>query len=492
MKKVYTLAVAMVVTGMAYANTVDRAYVKDLAVDAKMAVTEDVNLGTPAKKVNTKSTRADEWKSLGMGSFRNSFCGNLWPKIFDSYEVIPCEIEQNVGDPTQYRIKDMYKEMDFTGLEEVFHYEPGDNYVYINTYVTKDGKTIWWIPGAADDNNTGFYSDAQVFQNVTAPSAGFMQVQWLYYKTLEQEDTEKVYEVLPTIFGTVENGVFSVAAKPAGVTSSDGDPIDYIMFGRFSNQPTNYGFYANSDGSFAFTLPGVEMPTPPNPFEGKTLVGKCDMFNSIMDNLFEEYTAKVGEVEVYEGEEKGDFHIKNAWLLGKWNSPEQAEETDFAIDLTDPNFGIIDWQTTNYFDDIEQSIVQIMSKTAGFMWYVAEGKMTKEQLQAMQGFEEINVTLDKTNKKINIPAQSIWYILPDVPETSEYYNMLFSADGNPKDSYIQLPADYVVPAAISEIASDEFDGPTRYFNLQGIEIDTPAKGELVIKKNGSKSAKVIF
>lgn len=495
MKKVYTLAAAIAVTGMAYAQTVQRTTISELSLESKMAV-EETNIGKAAKKVIKKATRADEdWKSIGMGTARNSVLAVLYgEKMFDPYETFEIEIEQNVGDPTQYRIKDMYKEFNYEGLEGAFHFEPGDNYVYINTFVTADGKTVWWIPGTADSNNSGLYADIKIFSNVTAPDAGFLQFQWLFNQSLEQVDTQTLYEACPSIFGTVDNGVFTVAAKPGSdAVSSSGTVPSYIVFGRFSNQPDGYGFYANDNGLFSFTLPGVEMPVRPNPFEGKTLIGTCKMFNSIMDNLFEEYIAEVADVEVYEGEAKGDFHIKNAWLQGKWNTPEVAEETDFAIDLTDPNFGIIDWQSTNYYDDLEGSVVEYMSKTAGFMYYVQDGKMTKEQLQAMQGFDEINVTLDATTKRINIPAQAIWYILPDVAQNSQYYGMLFSAEGDPKASYVQLPADYVVAeSAVNEIASDEVNGPVRYFNLQGMEIDAPAKGELVIVKSGSKSSKVIF
>lgn len=495
MKKVYTLAAAMVVSGMAYAQTVEKTVSKDLTVDSEVAV-EKADLVAPAKKTTKKATRSEDWKSIGEGMVNNALLASLWDKILDPYETFAVEVEQNVGDPTQYRIKDMYKNFDYSGWgfdDGVGHFEEGDNYVYISTYVTSDGKTVWWMPGGEDNNNTGFYADSKIFSDNTNPSAGFLQLGWVFSQSLEQVETGVLYEKCPSIFGTVENGVFTVAAKPGpDAVSSAGTVPDYIIFGHFSNLEAGYGYYANKKGAFTFTLPGVEMPTPPNPFEGKTFVGKCNMFNSIMDNLFEEYNAKVAEVEVYE-DAKGEFYVKNAWVEGKWNTPEEAEEIAFVIDLTDPNFGIIDWQSTGYFDQYEQSNVELMSKTAGYMWYVADGKMTKEELMKAQGFATINVTLDTTNKKINIPAQAIWYVLPDVASNSEYYNALFSAQGNPKDSYIQLPADYVVgESAVSEIASEEVNGPTRYFNLQGMEIEAPAKGELVIVKSGSKSSKVIF
>lgn len=476
MKKVYTLAAAMLVSGMAYAHTAERSsVVTNMSRFTESSAIIDGDFGAPAKKVNTKSTRAEDWKSLGEGIFRDIFFSNFY-KWGDALEEIPVEIEQNVGDPTQYRLVNMYQNYDFTGIEAAYQVEPGENYVYINTYNTPDGKVAWWIEG---EGNTGMYCDAAA----TGLPGGFVYVMWYGSNVMEELGAEEAYAQRPDLFGTFENGVFTAPAKC--------DTANGLMMLRFSTMEEGYGYFTNKKGEFAMVLPGVEMPAPPDPFASYTLIGECDMQNYILDNLFEEYTAKVAKVEVYE-DQKGFFHVKNAWLAGNWNTPEQAAETDFAIDLRDPGFGIIDWQETGYYDDLYGSTVDYMSKSAGMMYYIAD-KLTKEQFMAIEGFDQINVYLDVTNKKIVIPGASMWYYLPDLPETDELYNALFSAEGTPRETYIQLPADYVVAeSAVNEIASDEFDGPTRYFNLQGIEIDAPAKGDLVIKKNGSKSTKVIF
>ena len=53
-----------------------------------------------------------------------------------------------------------------------------------------------------------------------------------------------------------------------------------------------------------------------------------------------------------------------------------------------------------------------------------------------------------------------------------------------------IKLDFDPYAAVGEIAVDE-NAPVKYFNLQGVEIAQPAKGQLVIKKQGSKSVKMI-
>ncbi len=72
----------------------------------------------------------------------------------------------------------------------------------------------------------------------------------------------------------------------------------------------------------------------------------------------------------------------------------------------------------------------------------------------------------------------------------EIYNWT-TADGDPVyvNSVIKLPADAV--DGVEEIGAEEMNAPVKYYNLQGVEIAAPAKGELVIKKQGSKATKAI-
>lgn len=58
-------------------------------------------------------------------------------------------------------------------------------------------------------------------------------------------------------------------------------------------------------------------------------------------------------------------------------------------------------------------------------------------------------------------------------------------------SQIQLPEGAVV--GVEGIVNDaDVNAPVRYFNLQGVEVAAPAKGEVVVKKQGSKATKVVF
>lgn len=68
----------------------------------------------------------------------------------------------------------------------------------------------------------------------------------------------------------------------------------------------------------------------------------------------------------------------------------------------------------------------------------------------------------------------------------------FSGEVQDMTTVIELPAK--VQASVKGIEVDEVDvnAPTRYFNLQGVEISAPAKGEVVIVKKGGKAVKTVF
>lgn len=56
-------------------------------------------------------------------------------------------------------------------------------------------------------------------------------------------------------------------------------------------------------------------------------------------------------------------------------------------------------------------------------------------------------------------------------------------------SYITMPDD-ITPAGVSEVAADS-NAPVKYYNLQGMEVVNPEAGQIIIKKQGSKTTKFV-
>lgn len=56
--------------------------------------------------------------------------------------------------------------------------------------------------------------------------------------------------------------------------------------------------------------------------------------------------------------------------------------------------------------------------------------------------------------------------------------------------YVTLPEGWL-EAGVNSVISDNENAPVKYYNLQGIELKTPVKGQLTIRKQGNKSTKFI-
>ena len=54
---------------------------------------------------------------------------------------------------------------------------------------------------------------------------------------------------------------------------------------------------------------------------------------------------------------------------------------------------------------------------------------------------------------------------------------------------IVLPEDY---DAVETILGDDSNAPAVYYNLQGVRVNNPEKGQLVIVRKGNKAQKVIM
>ena len=46
--------------------------------------------------------------------------------------------------------------------------------------------------------------------------------------------------------------------------------------------------------------------------------------------------------------------------------------------------------------------------------------------------------------------------------------------------------------AVESVFGDDENAPVEYFNLQGLRVINPQAGQLLIKRQGSKSSKIIF
>ncbi|MDE6256573.1 MAG: hypothetical protein K2M39_10310 [Muribaculaceae bacterium] len=476
MKKIYTLLAMAFCVYSAGAGAAERSAVNGLRSnleEQKMAKKE-----TSAKA----ATRADEnWKSIGKGIYReglvSSFIKGLDP------QDIEVEIEQNVNDETCYRIVNPYENWE-NPFADVEYDASGEYYINFNI-VDYQGKKVWYING---DSNLGL-----IWPQISDGVMGMMSIM-----AFGDQAYQYGVDAFAEYFGESSLGVYreGLLTYPYDMTfvGSDKEVVTQAnIWVHFSSQQSGYGFMVNQKGNFAIAMPGVEMKDY-DPFEGYTLVGECDSQDNLFDNYFREWETPQGKSVVYENPlNKGEFHIKNFFVAGGWQSEETAKLFDFEINLSDPNYGTIDW-IEDVYNDVEYGTTSIMSSSTFYTRYIADAKEKLTKAQFLAQHPEMNIYIDADTKRIMLPIQSVGFLFPDAPETSEVYSAITWAatEAPAAASWIQLPSDYVLPnSGVNTIAADDVNAPVKYYNLQGMEVANPEAGQLVIMKKGSKASKFI-
>lgn len=488
MKKFYTLLATAFCAYTASAGIAEKSSISNLRSEAQEMAPSKMELS------QSVSTRADEdWQSIGTGTYREFIFSYLFGVDVQDLEV---EIEQNTANPIEYRMVNPYEnwEIPFTNVE---YDTSGTYYLYFNVE-EYNGKKVWYF--TENRPNLGVILpviNSQGYQGMTSlMNYGYM----IHGQT--QSGTEVTLDKFVSWFGESSLGVFT---EPGIMTypyelidhgeDEDGNevltPYSNLML-HLSNMPENSGYPLNKKNTLQIGMPGVELKEI-DYFEGYNLLGEVAMENNMFTNLFGEKDANPqGTVKLYEDpDHKGYFHVQNAFVAGDWNTEDQAKEVDLAIDLTDPNFGVIEICESQFVDNEAVGQIAVLSASAVFTLYVSkEEQMTKAEFLSSDETEGMNVYIDADTKRIMMPCQSIWYYFPEAPKTSEYYNSLFPVEGD-RASWIQLPADYVLPSGVKGIVADDVNAPVKYYNLQGMEVANPEAGQLVIMKKGSKASKFI-
>lgn len=469
MKKFYTLAV------MAFCVCGANAAVKEFQANREVKLADKVELESKidASINGTKkmTTRADGWKSIGTGKYREGIFSSLFRGI--DPQVYDVEIEQNENDPTAYRIVNPYEnwENPFSDVE----YDASGTY-YLNFNIEEiDGKKYWYMP---EDYQPLGVILPEISDGVEGMSSLLTQLgSWC-----AEHGLDRVLEVFGDggIGKVEESGALTYAATMIA-QANDGTMKEYPnMLLHLESLKEGSGLGVNSKGMFAIGLPGVELVY--DPFEDCDLIGDGVFMNPWLENFFEEAAPSPYNVEVYQVKDThGMLKIKNAW--GDWNL--EGEEVPFIIDITDPDCVIVEWQESGYIDELDGlGEIDIMSYSY-FQFNGTQYPPTRDEFLAE--YKDSNMYVDPATKRIIMPAASMWVY----PENGDN-NVFGPQSDNPANGYIQLPADYVLPeSAVKEVAIDNSNAPVEYYNIQGMRIANPEAGQLVIKRQGSNATKMI-
>lgn len=419
------------------------------------------------------STKQTEWEYIGIGYFRDCLLSAFYHEI--SQQDIPVPVYRGEDDyGTVYRLENIYA--NWNNDREDIKYDasnPHDMFIHIFSH---DDKDYIWI----EDFDTG----------IRIQDLGKMTMYTQVGGRTKEDPASVITNLLtyPGCYGNIEDGLmtYPITFK---YPNEDGTTTDYnnILIGfTYAMQ-----FFSGNtkDCRFAVSLPGVDLPEIADPFDDYELIGTGLFYENFLAPFLQTEPSSPYAVEIYkEKDNPYYFHIKNPWgdndILTDLNYemeiyfPFIEEENSYYL-----NAGGMPWQYVGFEKDKYGEVSMV-----GIAYYnVTYGRMTWEAMY--ENMPEFCIYLDIEKNKIVFPENSVVYSYDTLGSQFTFPNDDYIFEG-----YLEFPQGYFSEgenSAVNEIIMTDTD-EIRYYNLQGIEIKNPRKGQIVIQKQGNKSRKSII
>lgn len=260
-----------------------------------------------------------------------------------------------------------------------------------------------------------------------------------------------------------------------------------------SNEPNGSFFYLNNE--YVFEKTPYNTPKNADDYE---LVGTGDYFDGFFNPVFVLSGApEVApyEVEIYKNKtDENIIAVKNPYMASEefkstFSDLHPVDGGWFLFNIEEPacvqmvplvNCGMIDedeetGEISHYYPFNQE----------GYNTYI-EGMSIEDVLfQYELAFEECSNISEEEDGTSLMSLTSLFFGVEEAP-TGFYW---WSKDENERFASLTLPAGIV---GIKGVSNDAVNGVTKYYNLQGVEISNPVKGQLVIVKNGKKAVKQII
>lgn len=187
--------------------------------------------------------------------------------------------------------------------------------------------------------------------------------------------------------------------------------------------------------------------------------------------------------------------IKDPYASDIWKQNGNVSKTGkgyIQFNIADPDWVEVTVLTNSgYAEDMSEagdgSVTDdfYMTNTEGYLSFLGGDIENTKQEWALVGDVPSNLTgntitiLHQLFTDAEAPLSQSWW--------GHYDNNDKWIEAERSEGRLILPAGW---SGVSDIVSD-FDAPVKYYNLQGIELAAPVKGQLTIKKQGNKTVKFI-
>lgn len=431
-----------------------------------------VNTEDGVRKADESHDAEGEWIPVGEGEYRDILFSDLFGKSVSTFKVA---VEQNASDPTVYRIPNLYENMDFSEYGGYLTYdaskaEPMVIHVYRDTYAY------------FDEFDTGVYSTYYSgYNNYSGEIYMLMQGADL----LKNNDIETLAYYLPECLLQMIDGNFVM------------EPTFYLENHNFYNilglcyvtGTTNDALFpANTHGDFQITLPGHDIYDPDDDWEDIGTASYTDVFTEWMYESNPVYNTWDVTVQrnIYEPYRYRLLNpYKNFQFPGVTFDSSRSHDLELYIQDYD-GFSLVGIPTFNTGLDftglgmlsISNQAADVVKSTYGAyleLYYTYMGCL---------GLMEDGVISYTADCAIDYELYKNFY---------GYFGE-FDWDGdfvgaNTKGNFrIEMPASLSGIHTIDSCRGNE----ERYYSLQGIRVMNPAPGQLLIRKRGGKSEKVLY
>lgn len=291
----------------------------------------------------------------------------------------------------------------------------------------------------------------------------------------------------------------------------EGEKINFEEGGAFVLNITDEGLEAPTDGfalrvtdGYFYCAAGFDIPQVKvyefNAAEWNLLPEKCQYTDNWFVNFYnpDYWPQQPVECEVYQNKSNANmFAVVNPYMQGDW-AQLNAASMDSSLAP-----GYVIFENLSCYDGEEYLSVLLPCVFNG-LWgeYVEEGVMSDVAAYNNEGYLYFSAGWIADDIMDDCYASDITPSTYD-PETrtAELRNLRFGITGAPMASY--WFGEEVDPEAYIQVVLPDFGGvdgveidnsnaPVRYFNLQGVEVANPEQGQIVIKRQGTNSTKVIM
>lgn len=390
-------------------------------------------LDAPVAKVAASSEiESYTWKDLGEGTFSDFVLSNLFVGIFN--EPVKVMVQESEQKPGVYRLVNPWQKNDNVNFNDELNYLVIDasdpDYVMVPAQQSPVAD--------AQEGETWYCSYTDWAVNVVGI------------------DKETFFSLQPDKVPQLRDGVMKFSRNTMAVMYPYGTGAEF--------EPGTWS-YTNMEYEGYLALPGASGED----VEDWVSIGRGRFLEGFLETIFDEdYVPEEREVEIMENKT-----VAGVYKVVKAFQASAPTGRDLIIDARQPGFVKVEEQNTGV--NSTNGWVYILSVSTNGMFSDYESMVTWNPDYASR-----NITMDE--KGIYFPKNSILLYFPQTGNASVYTNP------NAVDSYLLFPES----DGVGHVSADESDAPVMYFNLQGMRVESPQPGQLVIVRKGSVTYKTII